>query len=178
MQIAVFCSSSNKLAPIYYQEAEALGSFIGKESHTLVYGASKQGLMESLAKGVKSENGYVIGILPSDMRNQASKMPDELFFVENLAERKDMMMEYADVFVALPGGFGTLDELFEVIASAQVGAHNKKIVLVNVNNFFNPLIELFEAIFAQKFCDESNKNNYVVVNNVAECAKYLNDIAA
>lgn len=177
MQIAVFCSSSNNLDPIYYKEAQELGSFIGKENHTLVYGGSNRGLMESLAKGVKAEGGFVIGILPSSMRNQSSEFVDEMFFVETLSERKELMKEYADVFIALSGGFGTLDELFDVLANAQIGAHDKKLVLVNTNQFYNPMLTMFDKIFEEKFGSETNKSSFVVVNNVAECVKYLSDNA-
>lgn len=177
MQIAVFCSSSNDLASVYFQEAEELGSFIGKENHTLIYGGSNRGLMESLAKGVKSEGGFVIGVLLSTMRSQASKLADEMLFVETLSERKELMKEYADVFVALSGGFGTLDELFDVLANAQIGAHVKKLVLVNSNQFYNPMLNLFDKIFEEKFGTELNKRSFVVVNNASECAKYLRDNA-
>jgi len=175
MQIAVFCSSSNKLAPIYYQEAEELGTFIGKENHTLVYGGANRGLMESMAKAAHAEGAFIIGILPSMINDQASEFVDELFLVETLSDRKEMIKEYGDVFVALPGGFGTLDEMFDVVASAQIGAHDKKLVIVNSNHFYNPLLTMIEQILTEKFGSESNKSSYVVVNNAAECAKYLKD---
>lgn len=175
MQIAVFCSSSNKLDSIYYNESEELGTFIGKENHTLIYGGSNQGLMERLAKGVKTNGGHIIGILPSNMRSQASEFADEMLFVETLADRKELMKEYADVFVALSGGFGTFDELFDVLANAQIAAHDKKLVLVNTNHFYDPMLAMFDKIFEEKFSDASNKNSYVVVSNVAECVKYLRD---
>jgi uncharacterized protein (TIGR00730 family) len=175
MQIAVFCSSSNDLASVYYKEAEELGSFIGKENHTLIYGGSNRGLMETLAKGVKAEGGFVIGILPSNMRSQASEIADEMLFVETLSDRKELMNEYADIFVVLSGGFGTLDELFNVLANAQIGAHDKKLVLVNSNQFYTPLLVMFDKIVEEKFGSESNKSSFVVVNNVNECAKYLRD---
>jgi uncharacterized protein (TIGR00730 family) len=177
MQVAVFCSSSDKLADVYSQEAESLGRFLGKESYSLIYGGSNRGLMESLARAVKEESGYIIGILPSNLRSQASQHCDELFFVETLSERKEMLQEYADYFVALPGGFGTLDEMFEIIASAQVGAHDKKLIIVNINGFFDDLLNFFDKIYKEKFCPEKNKNFYLVVNNVDECAKYLKDNA-
>lgn len=177
MQIAVFCSSSNELASSYYEEAEQLGRFIGKENHTLVYGGSNKGLMESLAKGVKAEGGFVIGILLSSLRSQASKFADEMLFVETLSDRKEMMKEYADVFVALSGGFGTLDEIFDVLANAQIDAHDKKLILVNTNQFFNPMLTMFDKIIEEKFGSETNKSSFVVVDNVSECAKYLRDNA-
>lgn len=177
MQIAVFCSSSNELAPVYYKEAEELGGFIGKENHTLVFGGSNKGLMKSLAKAVKAEAGFVIGILLSSMRNQSTEFADEMLFVETLSERKELMKEYADVFVVLTGGFGTLDELFDVLANAQIAAHDKKLVLVNSNQFYNPLLAMFDKILEEKFGTETNKSSFVVVNNVSECVKYLRDNA-
>ena len=177
MQIAVFCSSSNKLLPIYYQEAENLGTFIGADNHTLVYGGVNKGLMESIAKRTHEAGGFIIGILPSNMRALASEYTNELLFVETLGERKELIKEYADVFIVLPGGFGTLDEMFDVLACEQVGEHDKKLIIVNSNNFYDQLITMFEKIFIEKFGSGSNKNGFVVVNNVAECAKYLRDNA-
>lgn len=177
MNIAVFCSSSSNLDSVYHQEAAKLGTFIGRRQYTLVYGGSNKGLMESLAKEVNSEGGYVIGILPSEMERQASAFVNEMLLVESLSERKEMMKEYADVFVALPGGFGTMDELFDVLAEYQIGLHDKKLVIVNINHFYDNLLNQFEVISIQNFSSPSNKSSYVVVNNADECINYLIDNA-
>lgn len=173
MNIAVFCSSSDKLKSEFHDDAQILGEFIGKKGFSLVYGGSKKGLMETLAKAAHANGAYVIGILPDTMREQLSEYVDEALFVESLTERKELLREYADTFVALPGGFGTLDEIFDVLAEAQVGTHDKELILVNTCGFYTPLVEQIERIFEEKFGNESNKSHYRIVNNVAECVNYL-----
>ncbi len=175
MQVAVFCSSSNNLAPIYYQEAKDLGMFLGKERFTLIYGGANKGLMESLAKNVKEGGGFVTGILPSYMRQQSSDFVDELLLVESLSERKQLLKEYADIFVVLPGGFGTLDELFDVLAGATVGEHGKKLIIVNSNGFYDSLLLLFDQFYTEHFANKLVQKHFLVVQNALECAKYLKD---
>ncbi|MDR3706163.1 MAG: TIGR00730 family Rossman fold protein [Paludibacteraceae bacterium] len=177
MNIGVFCSSSNDLLSVYHEEAQKLGAFIGQQQHTLVYGGSKNGLMESLAKEAHQHGAYIIGILPQDLRAHSSAFVDEVLMVESLAERKEMMKEYADVFIALPGGFGTLDEIFDVLAEVQIGVHDKKLLIVNIDHFYDALLEQFKVITERNFNGASNKNSYVVVNNATECIKYLTDNA-
>lgn len=175
MNIGVFCSSSNNLSSVYHEEAQKLGAFIGRQQHTLVYGGSKNGLMESLAKEAHQQGAYIIGILPQDMKAHFSQFVDEALVVESLAERKEMIKEYADVFIALPGGFGTLDEMFDVLAEVQVGAYDKKLLIVNIDHFYDALLEQFKVITERNFNGASNKNSYIVVNNAADCIKYLTD---
>lgn len=175
MTVAVFCSSSNDLNPVFHQDAETLGKFIGSKGFTLVYGGSQAGLMETLAASAHNAGAHIVGILPEFMNAQASVLVDELLLVETLSERKDLIREYADVFVAMPGGFGTLDEIFDVLAEAQVGSHAKQIVLLNSQGFYNPLLTQIDSIFAEKFSNQTNKKLYVCVNTVAECISYLTE---
>jgi uncharacterized protein (TIGR00730 family) len=178
MNICVFCSSSNDLASIYYDEAQQIGTYIGEKGHTLVYGASNQGMMERMAKATSEANGSIIGIIPEVLKNKgfASKYPSELFVVESLTERKDMMAEYADVFVALPGSFGTLDEIFEVLGTAQLGYHSKPIIIVNSNDYYSPLIAQINNAFSGNFAHSSNKNLFLFVNNVQELIQHFEKI--
>ncbi len=175
MQVAVFCASSNQLAACYHEEAAELGAYIGSNGHTLVYGASNKGLMESVAKQVKASGGYSIGVLLTTMRKDASKFVDELFFVETLSERKDIIQEYADIFVVLPGGFGTLDELFDVLAKIQIGALDKKVLIINTNHFFDSLLSQIEIIYNEAFGKEINQKSLVVTANVQDGIKYLKE---
>jgi uncharacterized protein (TIGR00730 family) len=177
MNVAVFCSSSNDLNPVFHKEAELLGQFIGSKRYTLVYGGSKNGLMETLAQSANQNGAYIIGILLQDMRAQSSKFVNEMLFVESLCERKELLSEYADVFVVLPGGIGTLDEMFSVLAEVQVGTLDKQLLLVNIAEFYTPLLSHFENMLAQKFAVGTNKNSFSVVNSVAECIKWLEDKA-
>lgn len=175
MTIAVFCASSNDLNPQFHQDAQQLGEYVGKKGFSLVYGGSKNGLMETTAHSAKQAGAHIIGILPEGMRELASEHLDETLLVDSLSERKELLREYADVFVALPGGFGTLDEIFDVLAEAQVGSHSKKLVLLNSMGFYNPLLLQIESIYAEKFSATSNNQALIVVNSVADCIAYLKD---
>ncbi len=175
MNIAVFCSSSNDLNPMFHQDAEKLGEFLGKGSHTLVYGGSKNGLMETIARKAADAGAFIIGILPEGIKSQLSDFIDEKLFVASLSERKEMLQEYADKFVVLPGGFGTLDEMLEILASAQIGEHDKPLIIVNSNGFYNPLIEMFDKIFEEKFSSKANKQLFTFVNNADECIEMIKE---
>jgi len=145
-RIAVFCSSHDNLPEPFVQAAEQLGTWLGQNGKTLVYGGVKKGLMEVLAKAVRKNGGLVMGIIPDKMiqRGLESDEIDIEYPMVDLSDRKATILREADIFIALPGGFGTLDEIFSVVASALVGEHQKTVLLYNVYGYWNPLIQLFE----------------------------------
>ena len=171
MKIGVFCSASDNLEPVYYNETERLGEWIGRNGHSIVYGGTAQGLMECLAKSVKNAGGCVIGILPQMMYDNglASRTADQLIITADMVERKNRMMETADVFVALPGGFGTWDEIFHVVACGQIGCHLKRVILFNQNGFYDHLIAQMEQAFAERFTPNIYRKRITPVNDVFEC---------
>ncbi len=175
MNVAVFCSSSNDLNPFFHQDAEKIGEFLGKGSHTLVYGGSKNGLMETVARKAHDAGAFIIGILPEEIKSQLSDFIDEKLFVDSLSERKELLQEYADKFVVLPGGFGTLDEMLEILASAQIGEHDKQLIIINSNGYYNSLIEMFNKIFDEKFSAIANKKLFTFVNNADECIELIKE---
>lgn len=177
MNIGLFCSSSNDIAEVYSIEAAEIAAFIGKKGHTLVYGGSDNGLMKVAAQTVLENGGNTIGIIPVYMQAQVCEFAEQVFMVDSLGDRKELLKEHADVCIALAGGFGTLDELFDVLASAQTGEYDGQIIIVNTNGFYNPLKTQFEAIYSEKFGKESNKSLYSFVNNASECIKTLTDSA-
>src|ERR1700751_4781424 len=157
--IAVFCGSSLGTEEIYAAQAKLLGQLFAKENIILVYGGAKYGLMGVIADEVLNNGGKVIGILPHFLRNReaAHERLSELILVDTMHERKIEMFELCDGIIALPGGFGTLDELFEIITWAQLGLHKKPIALLNVDGFYDSLIELIEKMVAKGFVKEENK---------------------
>jgi cytokinin riboside 5'-monophosphate phosphoribohydrolase len=174
MNVCVFCSSSNEIAEVYRRDARSLGEMIGKKSYTLVYGGANMGLMQECATAVKSIGGTVVGIVPDTFRKKVEqKVLDQVFFVADLAERKEMMMEYADVFVALPGGFGTLDEVFEVLALNMMDTHQKKLIFLNTNGFYSHLLAHIEHCIQEKCIQPSLRNSFFVANSVTECLLYV-----
>lgn len=149
MNIAVYCSSSQELDKKIYQQAEELGKWIGENGHTLVYGGCYLGLMESVSDGVKKTGkGKVIGVVPQILidRNKVSKNIDDMILCKDLSERKMIMMEKSDVFIAMPGSVGTFDEAFSVMAQHSIGIDNKMVIFWNIDGFWNGLFSFFDSI--------------------------------
>ena len=140
--VCVFCGASAGAQPEYVQMAEATAAELARRGMRLVYGGGTVGLMGTVARSMKAHGGHVTGIIPRSLQSQeaASQTLDELLVVESMAGRKIMMFEHSDGFITLPGGFGTLDELFEAITFGQLGIHAKPVGLLNVNGFFDPLL--------------------------------------
>ena len=176
-KIAVFCSASEKIDCIYMQKAEELGAWMGETGKWLVYGGTNQGLMEVLARSVKSHGGFVMGVVPSiiEERGKTSDLLDVTFKTENLSDRKDVMLREADIAVALPGGVGTLDEIFHVMASATIGYHHKQVVLYNVNGFWNGIIEFLGGLEQQHFAHGALEDYFTVANTYEELVQILDN---
>ncbi|MED3960870.1 TIGR00730 family Rossman fold protein [Niallia taxi] len=155
-KLAIFCGSSNGASEIYIECAKKLGKELAKRNITLVYGGASVGIMGAIADSVLNEGGYVIGVMPSflDNREIAHKTLSELIIVESMHERKAKMVELADGFIALPGGPGTMEEFFEVFTWGQLGLHKKPCGLLNINNYFDLLINFFSHMNKQEFLQE------------------------
>ena len=148
MNICVYCSSSDQVRDEYKQQAAEFGKWMAENGHTLVYGGATGGLMSAVAQGAADAEGDIVGIIPDCIieKGRKSDLPTELFVVGDMAERKTMMKEYADVFVVLPGGFGTLDEMFDTVSACMVGEHDKPTILYNPDNFWEGLLLQIEHI--------------------------------
>lgn len=148
-KIGVFCASSDKLEQVYYDEAGRLGEWIGRSGRTLVYGGSKCGLMEAVAQGVRKAGSInVVGVVPKILmeRNMVSDCVGIRIPTENLQDRKAWMNKISDIMIALPGGVGTLDEAFTVLAEASIGLADKKVVFWNINGFWDGLFEMLDQM--------------------------------
>ncbi len=176
--IALFCAASNEIDPCYQEAARTLGEWIGSHGKTLVYGGAKLGLMEETATAVKQQGGNIVGVMPAPMlaTGRGSKLPDQMIEVATLSERKEKMVELADIFVALAGGVGTLDEVFDVLAAAQVGFHSKPLIFCNTNGFYTPLLSWLDTLHATKFTPLHKDKTYFVANNVAHCIAIIENI--
>ncbi|MGF7139378.1 LOG family protein [Roseimarinus sediminis] len=175
MNICVFCSSSNALASAYFNHAKELGRLIANKGHELVYGGANVGLMEHLALAVKNDGGKITGVIPQKIhdRELASLHPDQLIVTASMDERKRKMREIADAFIALPGGFGTLEEILEVITLKQLDYHRKPIVFINTRGFFDLLLKQFDFSYEEKFAKENYRSLYKVVSSPAEAMEYI-----
>lgn len=143
-KICVYCGSSDRINPVYLEAARDVGAAIASRSWKLVYGAGRTGLMGRVADGALAQGGEVLGVIPKHFLTPqlAHEALTNLEVVDNMHTRKARMAELADAFIALPGGFGTFEELFEILTWAQIGLHHKPIGLLNVQGYFDPLIHL------------------------------------
>jgi cytokinin riboside 5'-monophosphate phosphoribohydrolase len=160
MHVCVYCASSNQIAEDYFEIARALGTGMSQRGWALVYGGGSVGLMGALAETIHAAGGTVIGIIPQALldREVAYLAADELIVTTTLRQRKQMMDDRADAFVILPGGFGTLEEMLEIITLRQLQYHTKPIIIVNAKGFFNALLAQFEHIFMEGFANKKFLN--------------------
>ncbi|HKL02621.1 MAG TPA: TIGR00730 family Rossman fold protein [Cryomorphaceae bacterium] len=151
--IAVFCGSSAGRLPKYAERAAQVGAFLAKNGCRVVYGGSHLGLMGAVAEGVLTNGGEVIGVLPKFMSSREIAHPEltELIMVESMHERKLKMHDLSDGVIALPGGFGTFEELFEMLTWAQLGLHTKPIGLLNLDGFYDHLIKMMDHMNTEGF---------------------------
>ncbi len=151
--IAVFCGSSEGASSIYKESAVKLGQELAKHQITLIYGGANVGLMGIVADAVLEHGGSVIGVLPQFLQNReiAHTGLTELIMVDSMHERKAKMAELADGFIALPGGPGTLEEYFEIFTWGQLGLHQKPCGLLNINQYFDPLVSMFDTMERDHF---------------------------
>jgi uncharacterized protein (TIGR00730 family) len=177
MNICVFCSSSNGVSDVYFEAAESLGILIAAGNHSLIYGGANVGLMERIAHNVKVNNGHILGVIPQKIydRDLFSDHPQELLITATMDERKSIMRERSDAFIALPGGFGTLEEIIEVITLKQLDYHRKPIVFLNINGFFNDLFVQFEKSFSEHFAKENYRKLYHTANSPEEAIAYISN---
>ena len=148
MKICVFCSANQQIDNEFFTMTEELGTWAAKNGHSIVYGGVNQGLMECLGKATKEAGGRTIGMIPMivEKSGRMSDYVDIEIPCDNLTDRKQLMMDQSDAFIALPGGIGTMDEVFTVAASATIGYHDKPLILYNMKGFWNPLIAMLDEL--------------------------------
>lgn len=168
--LCVYCASSDRIDPKYARAATELGHELVAHGWGLVYGGGKTGLMGAVARAVKARGGLVVGIIPEFMkvRELAYDEADELVTVVTLRERKLLMEARADAFVALPGGFGTLEEIMEILTLRQLDVVKKPCVFLNQDGFYDDLLRLFDRMLKDKFFKPSNLELFRVATNVPE----------
>lgn len=173
--IAVYCSSSENVGKEYFAEARTLGRLIAAGGHSLVYGGCAIGLMGEVARAVQEHGGKVLGVIPETIhsRGLAHDKCDELIVTPSMHERKLAMEERADAYVALPGGFGTLEEFVQVLTLKSLHYHKKPIVLINLNGFYDPLLHLFNHFVEHRFARTEINELYKVVPHAGDVVPYL-----
>ena len=177
--VCVFASSCNYLDETYYEAAKELGTLLAGADMDMVYGGSCLGLMWACAQKVKENGGRIIGVMPQKLHEMDvfSDYCDEFYLTPCMRSRKAKMDELSDALVALPGGFGTLEELSEMIVQKQLGYNQKAIVILNTNGFYNKLLDFFEEIINQKFANKKAQKLYFVADTAQEAVEYLKNYA-
>ncbi len=165
--ICVFCASSLGDNEIYAQTARTVGKMLAENGIQLIYGGGNVGLMGQLAQTVLAHGGQVTGVIPEFLirKEDASLTLTELIVVDTMHARKTRMAELSDGFMTLPGGFGTMDELCEILTWAQLGLHDKPIGILNVNYYYNPLLQLFDHMVQEKLLRKENRDMILVDTN-------------
>ena len=178
--VCVFCGSNFGASPSHREAAEKLGTAIAKAGLRLVYGAGDKGLMGIAARAALASRGSVTGIIPAFLteREEPLEGVNELIVTSTLQERKRTMLERSDAFVALPGGMGTLDEMVELLTWAQFGLHTKPVVLLNIDHFWDLLIELFDHMRCQGYLPLAATLNLHVEDDVSHVVPWLLKSAA
>lgn len=167
-RITVFCGSSSGTEEIFKSQSILLGKTLANHGIEIVYGGAKVGLMGAVADGALKEGGKVIGVLPTFLKSKeiAHLQLTELILVDSMHERKTKMNELCDGVIALPGGFGTLEELFEMLTWAQLGLHTKPIAVFNINGFYDALLIMLQTMVDNGFLKEINQKMLIVSDNI------------
>ncbi len=175
MNICLYGASSNQINKDYIRKTELLGEVIGKRGHSLVFGGGGKGLMGAAARGVYSQNGTIIGIAPSFFNVDGVLFQNctEFIYTETMRERKQLLEQKADAFVAAPGGIGTFDELFEIFTLRQLGQHNKPIAIYNINGYYDNLLELLNTAVKQGFMTEEAMRLVPAFSDAEQLVEYF-----
>jgi hypothetical protein len=168
--ICVYCGSSPGTDPAFVSAAQSFGKILAENGIRLVYGGGSVGLMGAVAEAVLKNGGDSLGIIPEFLtrRERPRQLAQETIVTRDMHERKQKMFDYADAFVALPGGIGTLEELVEQMTWAQLGRHKKPILVANINGYWDPFLTLIEHMRDQKFLPETSRVDCLVANRVEE----------
>lgn len=175
MEIGIFCSANDNIEQDYFEKARELGHWIADQGHSIVFGGSNTGLMECIAKAMQEHGGRTIGVVPRILERgrRVSEYCEVTISCEDLSDRKALMMERADIFIALPGGVGTLDEIFTVAASHSIGFHTKKVILYNIDGFWDETIRLLDDMQRRNFIRGKWTDMIEVAGNLDEIKKKL-----
>ena len=173
--VALFCAASDNIESWYFDVAHEVGTMLGSIGAELVYGGARFGLMEATAKAAKAAGARIVGIVPDILveRDRVSMLLDEIVLCRNLSERKDIMLKRSEVLVALPGGVGTLDEIFHVAAAATIGYHSKRVLLYNAGGYWNAIVGALKEMENKGFLRGGFEKYISVAENIDELRDFI-----
>lgn len=175
INVCVFCGGSKGHNPNYLKKAKKLGFCISKNKWNLVYGGGSQGLMGSLASGFDCSRAKIISVVPRalNIKKNLYENPSKKILVKNLLVRKEKMINLSNIIIVLPGGFGTLDELLDIMALNYLGINNKKIIILNINRYWDPLKKLIDNMKKNEFVDNVKKCHLYYFSTVDKTIKFI-----
>lgn len=175
MDICVFCSANADIDPDFFAKTRELGRWLAENGHTLVFGGCNLGLMECVARAAHEAGGRTVGVVPSvvEKGGRASGYVDVKIMCDNLSDRKDLMIGRSDAIIALPGGVGTLDEIFTVLAAASIGYHHKRVILYDMKGFWQPLVDMLGRMRSTGVLRGDFDNHLVVAATLGEVVENL-----
>ena len=177
--VCVYCASNRDARDIFQTETKRLGQLLAENHINCICGAGDEGLMGILSDSVLAHGGKMTGVIPQFMvdRDWAHQGLQELIVVKDMHERKQTMAEKADAFIALPGGCGTLEELLEIITWRQLGLYNKPIIILNIDNYYTPLLNMFDKAIEEKMMRESHRDLWTVAENADQIPALLEQLS-
>lgn len=175
MNICVYGASSNTISYSYIAAGEEFGKKLAESGHSMIYGGGANGMMGAFARGIKSGNGKIIGVVPSFLNVDGILFDGctDMIYTDNMRERKQVMEQRADAFLMTPGGIGTFDEFFEILTLKQLGRHKKPIAVFNVNGYFDSIIKMLEKAVKENFIPEKNLSIFFVSDNPQKITDYF-----
>lgn len=175
-KVCVYCSASDGVSEVYYNDAKRMGELLGQNGFDLVYGGSDFGLMGTVSQSAKANGSHICGIMPKkiyEFVNHEGGCCDEFVLTEDMRDRKEKLDSYSDATISLAGGYGTLEEVSEIISGKILGYNTKPIIFLNTNNFYDKLIEFFEQIVKENFARPHTLKLFYVANTPEEVIEYL-----
>lgn len=173
--VCVFCGARDSVAEEFKNLAFSCGQALAKMQKQIVYGGGASGMMGELAKGAAEENGRIVSIYPKAIVGKEALIDysTELHLVDSMSARKDLMVELSDVFLVLPGGVGTLDELFEVITLKALSIIDKPVIIVNTSNYWDPILEMLQRIHQEGFARSTMLNTFVIADDLEQALSLI-----
>ena len=174
--VCVFASSSDNVDKVYFQAAQELGVALAKAEYDVVYGGSRRGLMYACAGAAKDNGSKIYGVMPEKLADMGYTNPEDcekFYITKGMRERKALLDEISEAVIAIAGGYGTLEEISEMIVQKQLGYNNKPIVILNTNNFYSSLIQFFDDTINQKFAHADSRELYFVASTPKEALDYI-----
>lgn len=170
MNICVYCSASEKIDQKFKTLAYNTGQYMAQNNYPLVFGGGCYGMMGAVSNGIVENSGYAIGFIPEHLKGKEGKNTNiqELYVVDSMHTRKLKMSEKSDAFLILPGGFGTLDEFFEIMTWKQIGLHNKPIIILNAFGYWEPLMTLMNNVIDLEFAHPDHREIFKVIDHIDE----------